>query len=133
MRWRPWLHPPCRKKLPADLMCGQMKDFSSAGSTHPGEEEIIIDVYKKILNHYPEFKLIIVPRHIERTGAILELLRESGLPDTITLTDMNKGKMRRKVSELLLLMLSVSYSRFIPWRLLFIAAEALSPKADRIS
>ena len=69
--------------------------FFVAGSTHPGEEEIIIDVYKKLLNHYPEFKLIIVPRHIERTGAILELLRESGLPDAITLTDMNKGKIRK--------------------------------------
>ena len=69
--------------------------FLVAGSTHPGEEEIIIDVYKKLLNHYPEFKLIIVPRHIERTGAILELLRKSGLPDAITLSDMNNGKIHK--------------------------------------
>ena len=69
--------------------------FLVAGSTHPGEEEIIIDVYKKLLNHYPEFKLILVPRHIERTSAILELLRKSGLPDAITLTDMNNGKIRK--------------------------------------
>ncbi len=69
--------------------------FFVAGSTHPGEEEVIINVYKKLLEHYPEFKLIIVPRHIERTGAILELLRKSGLPDAITLTDMNDGKIRK--------------------------------------
>jgi 3-deoxy-D-manno-octulosonic-acid transferase len=66
-----------------------------AGSTHPGEEGIIINVYKQLLNHYPEFKLIIVPRHIERTGAILELLRKAGLPDAVTLTDMNNGKIRK--------------------------------------
>jgi 3-deoxy-D-manno-octulosonic-acid transferase len=69
--------------------------FFVAGSTHPGEEEVIIDVYKKLLEHHPEFKTVIVPRHIERTGAILELLRKSGLPDAITLTDMNKGKIRK--------------------------------------
>lgn len=69
--------------------------FFVAGSTHPGEEKIIIDVYKKILNHYPEFKLIIVPRHVERTGTILDILRKSGLPDAITLTDMNNGKIRK--------------------------------------
>ncbi len=92
MRWQPWPHPPCRKKLPADLMCGRMKDFLSRAATHPGEEEIIIDVYKKLLNRYPEFKLIIVPRHIERTCAILELLQKSGFPNVITLTDMNNGQ-----------------------------------------
>jgi 3-deoxy-D-manno-octulosonic-acid transferase len=69
--------------------------FLVAGSTHPGEEEIIINVYKKLLEHHAEFKLIIVPRHIERTSAILELLRKSGLPDAITLTEMNNGKIRK--------------------------------------
>jgi len=69
--------------------------FLVAGSTHPGEEEIIIDVYKKLLEHHPEFKTVIVPRHIERTSTILELLRKSGLPDAITLTAMNNGKIRK--------------------------------------
>ena len=41
--------------------------FFVAGSTHEGEEKIIIDVYEELLKHYPDFKLIIVPRHIERT------------------------------------------------------------------
>jgi len=70
--------------------------FFVAGSTHPGEEEIVIRVYQRLLKHYPDFKLIIVPRHVERTAAIRELLQLAGLPDVITMTDMNNGKIREK-------------------------------------
>ena len=70
--------------------------FFVAGSTHPGEEEIVIRVYQRLLKHYPDFKLIIVPRHVERTAAIRELLQLAGLPDVITMADMNNGKIREK-------------------------------------
>lgn len=70
--------------------------FFVAGSTHQGEEEIIIQVYRQLLKQYPDFKLIIVPRHVERTTAVLELLLSAGLPDVIIMTDMNKGKIREK-------------------------------------
>lgn len=70
--------------------------FFVAGSTHQGEEEIVISVYRQLLKHYPDFKLIIVPRHVERTPAILELLQSRELPDVITMTEMNGGKVRTK-------------------------------------
>jgi 3-deoxy-D-manno-octulosonic-acid transferase len=70
--------------------------FFVAGSTHPGEEEIVIRVYQQLLKHYSDFKMIIVPRHVERTAVILELLQLAGLQDVITMTDMNKGKIRKK-------------------------------------
>jgi 3-deoxy-D-manno-octulosonic-acid transferase len=66
-----------------------------AGSTHEGEEEVIIDVYQKLLERYPGFQLIIVPRHIERAQAVLELLRKNGLSDVITTTQINQGKKRK--------------------------------------
>jgi 3-deoxy-D-manno-octulosonic-acid transferase len=69
--------------------------FFVAGSTHQGEEEIVIRVYQQLLKRYADFKLIIVPRHVERTAAILELLQSAGLPDVITMTDMNNGKIRK--------------------------------------
>jgi 3-deoxy-D-manno-octulosonic-acid transferase len=68
--------------------------FIVAGSTHQGEEKIVIDVYQKLLKNYPDLKLIIVPRHIERTGDILELLQKNGLADVITVTAIKKGKAR---------------------------------------
>jgi len=70
--------------------------FFVAGSTHPGEEEIIISVYKQIRAVYPDFKLIIVPRHIERTPAIIELLRQNGLADFIAMSEISKGKTRKE-------------------------------------
>jgi 3-deoxy-D-manno-octulosonic-acid transferase len=70
--------------------------FFVAGSTHQGEDEIVITVYQQLLRHYSDFKLIIVPRHVERTAAIMELLQSAGLPDVITMTDMNCGKIREK-------------------------------------
>jgi len=70
--------------------------FFVAGSTHQGEDEIVITVYQQLLKQYPDFKLIIVPRHVERTAAIMELLQSAGLPDVIKMTDMNNGKIRKK-------------------------------------
>jgi 3-deoxy-D-manno-octulosonic-acid transferase len=69
--------------------------FFVAGSTHPGEDEIIIRVYKKLAEKYPDFKLIIVPRHIERTNDIMNLLRQENLNDVISLANMNKGRQRK--------------------------------------
>jgi len=40
-----------------------------AGSTHEGEEDIVLDVYGRLRESYPDMKLIIVPRHIERGRA----------------------------------------------------------------
>ena len=70
--------------------------FFVAGSTHSGEEEIVIRVYQQLLKHYNDFKLIIVPRYVDRTAAIIELLNSAGWSDVITMTDMNNGKIREK-------------------------------------
>jgi len=50
-----------------------------AGSTHPGEEEIIVAVYLRLLAGFPGLRLIIAPRHIERAADIERLLEKSGL------------------------------------------------------
>lgn len=68
--------------------------FFVAGSTHDGEEKIIINVYKEIIKLYPDFKLIVVPRHIERTNDVIDLLKQASLSDFITLSDINKGQQR---------------------------------------
>lgn len=70
--------------------------FLVAGSTHPGEEDVIINVYKELLKHDPDFKLIVVPRHIERTPAVLALLAQSGLDDVISVSQMREGRTRVK-------------------------------------
>jgi 3-deoxy-D-manno-octulosonic-acid transferase len=63
-----------------------------AGSTHEGEEEIVFHVYRKILEKFPGFRLILVPRHIERGQDVLALARKSGFSDVITMTEIRGGK-----------------------------------------
>jgi 3-deoxy-D-manno-octulosonic-acid transferase len=49
-----------------------------AGSTHPGEEEQILMLYKAMRTDFPSLILIIAPRHIERATAVVALIREQG-------------------------------------------------------
>jgi len=44
-----------------------------AASTHPGEEEEILRIYLKVSGLYPDFKLLIAPRHPERSESIEKL------------------------------------------------------------
>ena len=41
-----------------------------AGSTHSGEDEIILEAYKELLVEFPDLKLLIAPRHPERAKEI---------------------------------------------------------------
>lgn len=45
-----------------------------AGSTHPGEEEILVEVYRKLTTSYQNLTLVIAPRHTERTPEIEKIL-----------------------------------------------------------
>lgn len=49
-----------------------------AGSTHEGEEEILAEALRLIRRTIPSTRLILVPRHVERTGAILSTLAPAG-------------------------------------------------------
>lgn len=51
-----------------------------AGSTHPGEEELILRAYQENLDRFPDIILVIAPRHPERFGDVEELLRRMNIP-----------------------------------------------------
>ncbi|MEM8656401.1 MAG: 3-deoxy-D-manno-octulosonic acid transferase [Pseudomonadota bacterium] len=50
-----------------------------AASTHPGEEEKVLAAHKALLATHPNLSLILVPRHPERAGEILPLIKSTGL------------------------------------------------------
>lgn len=50
-----------------------------AGSTRPGEEEKILTAHRLLANKFPNLKLILAPRHLERLPEIETLLSASGL------------------------------------------------------
>lgn len=49
-----------------------------AGSTHPGEEELIVRCFKELKAEFPQLKLVLVPRHAERGKDIAAMLEKSG-------------------------------------------------------
>ena len=50
-----------------------------AGSTHEGEEEILVDVYRKLLADVPGLQLVVAPRYVERAGKIVSIAQGAGL------------------------------------------------------
>ena len=42
-----------------------------AGSTHEGEETVLLSVYRRLYVHYPDLLLVLAPRHLERVETVL--------------------------------------------------------------
>ena len=51
-----------------------------AGSTQENEDKLAIEVYQKLVAEHPQLKLILVPRHPERTGRLTTYMEEQGVP-----------------------------------------------------
>lgn len=66
-------------KLRLSLGIGNDKKILIAGSTHRGEDEIVINAYGKLLKKIPELMLLIAPRHIERTEEIERVILKNNL------------------------------------------------------
>src|SRR5271155_2363688 len=50
-----------------------------AASTHPGEDEILLDAHRTLAGFFPSLLSVIVPRHPDRGGAIAQAVAISGL------------------------------------------------------
>ncbi|MFQ6008258.1 MAG: 3-deoxy-D-manno-octulosonic acid transferase, partial [Candidatus Zixiibacteriota bacterium] len=54
-----------------------------AGSTRPGEEAILTDVFTAVHGEYKNFRMVIAPRHMDRLCEVKAVLAEKGLPFSI--------------------------------------------------
>jgi 3-deoxy-D-manno-octulosonic-acid transferase len=50
------------------------------GSTHPGEEEIVLAAWQQVRARFPSAVMLLAPRHPERFDAVWSILKASGLP-----------------------------------------------------
>jgi 3-deoxy-D-manno-octulosonic-acid transferase len=50
-----------------------------AGSTHPGEEKLLVLAYQRIVRAHPSVVLMLAPRHIERVDQVEVMIRDAGL------------------------------------------------------
>lgn len=60
------------------------------GSTHPGEEEIALRAYKKLLKEFPDLRLLIAPRHPERTKDIEKIIIKYGF-NPVRVSQLNQS------------------------------------------
>ncbi|MDH5564217.1 MAG: 3-deoxy-D-manno-octulosonic acid transferase [Nitrospirota bacterium] len=50
-----------------------------AGSTHPKEEECLLEAYRNLLQSHPEVVLIMAPRHVERASTLEAVIQQYGM------------------------------------------------------
>ncbi len=78
-----------------DLGLSKDEQLFIAGSTHYGEEKIILQVYKELIESHPSLRLLIAPRHIERVQKIERLVSEFGFKSQrISQLDLNERRTR---------------------------------------
>lgn len=70
--------PAARDRLLRDLAPLEGRFFWVAGSTHPGEEKIMLDVFRKLKARDTRWLLVLAPRHAERAQEISSLVSGEG-------------------------------------------------------
>ncbi len=48
------------------------------GSTHPGEEEVLVRIYRELREEWPQLRLVLAPRHAERGASIRDMCDRMG-------------------------------------------------------
>ncbi|MBV1907548.1 MAG: lipid IV(A) 3-deoxy-D-manno-octulosonic acid transferase [Pseudomonadales bacterium] len=67
------------KKISADWKLEGRKIWIAA-STHPGEEQLALEVHRQLLGVFPGLLLLLVPRHPERFAEVSRLAKTLGFP-----------------------------------------------------
>ncbi|HEX8907783.1 MAG TPA: glycosyltransferase N-terminal domain-containing protein [Anaeromyxobacteraceae bacterium] len=65
--------------LRSEMGLAERAPILMAGSTHEGEEELVLGVYRELLRRRPELQLVVAPRYVERAGRIMAAAAEAGL------------------------------------------------------
>ncbi|MEK6744585.1 MAG: 3-deoxy-D-manno-octulosonic acid transferase [Nitrospirota bacterium] len=67
---------PTTQQQPVSIAPG--RKVITAGSTHRGEEAILLEIYSRLRKRYPDLVLIIAPRHPERFDEVSGLITSAG-------------------------------------------------------
>lgn len=66
-----------KNTTPLDFKKGEEK-ILIAGSTHKGEDEIVLKTFCALKKEFKDLKLIIAPRHLTRTDSVSNLIKQTG-------------------------------------------------------
>jgi 3-deoxy-D-manno-octulosonic-acid transferase len=64
------------RKMDLDFPDKEGRRFLVAGSTHRGEEEILLDIFLFLKSRFPDLLLVLAPRHPQRFGEVERLLQK---------------------------------------------------------
>lgn len=74
---------PSKEQLAAALLSqldmGAGRTILLGGSTWPGEEAVLLDIYKKLQPQFPGLRLVLIPRHFERADMVAATIAAAGL------------------------------------------------------
>ncbi|MDP6506406.1 MAG: 3-deoxy-D-manno-octulosonic acid transferase, partial [Planctomycetota bacterium] len=76
------------KRLRRETFIDEGQPILVAGSIHPGEEELLVEACRPLWRKLPNFKLVLVPRHLEKTSQIERRLMECQAPLFVRKTDL---------------------------------------------
>lgn len=69
------------KRADANIEIGQENNrIIIAGSTHKGEDEIVLNSFSELKKEFPDIKLLLAPRHLTRVNEVKELVEKTNLP-----------------------------------------------------
>lgn len=72
-----------------------------AGSTHAGEEELVVETYRNLIEEGQRVFLVLAPRHLERCSAVAEMIASRDMSSTMR-SDLETGRVTFKAGEILL-------------------------------
>jgi 3-deoxy-D-manno-octulosonic-acid transferase len=87
--FRRFLHGPQSEPVPA------AGPVWLAASTHPGEEELLLNAYQELRGPYPALELVLAPRHPQRAPDLARLIGRRGLPCQLW-TSLKSGRETRR-------------------------------------
>lgn len=80
------------KKLERLKEATQRRLVFVAASTHPGEDEVILDAHRRLAPRIPQLLSVIVPRHPNRGGDIARMLTAAGMQVALRSQDELPGR-----------------------------------------
>ena len=66
------------KGVKSDIDLGNYR-IIIAGSTHKGEDEILLNTFSKLKEKFSDIKLLLAPRHLTRLDSVKDLVQKTGL------------------------------------------------------
>ncbi|MCA1959435.1 MAG: 3-deoxy-D-manno-octulosonic acid transferase [Desulfomonile sp.] len=65
-----------------------------AGSTHPGEHEVMLAAFNALKREFPDLVLVLVPRHVEKTPQIVAHMQALGMEPPFLRSALDQGETR---------------------------------------